>query len=111
MDGTLPATLDAQRLRLALLRELGQSLAKSQSAVLSFDLERFESETVRQTGLCRELARLEKVQSAEQRAAEAGLRYQVRLYAALLRRVRRTVEIFCRVLSSSGVTYSVPGAR
>jgi hypothetical protein len=31
-----------------------------------------------------------------------------RTYGALLRRARRTVEIFCRVLATSGVTYAPP---
>jgi hypothetical protein len=31
-----------------------------------------------------------------------------RNYAALLRRARRTVDIFCRVLANSGVTYPPP---
>ena len=31
-----------------------------------------------------------------------------REYAALLRRARRTVDIFCRVLASSGITYVPP---
>lgn len=31
-------------------------------------------------------------------------------YSALLRRARRTVDIFCRVLASSGITYLPPAA-
>jgi flagellar FlgN protein len=33
-----------------------------------------------------------------------------RIYGALLRRARRTVDIFCRVLASSAVTYAAPRA-
>jgi hypothetical protein len=32
-------------------------------------------------------------------------------YGALLRRARRTVDIFCRVLANSGVTYAQPALR
>jgi hypothetical protein len=34
-----------------------------------------------------------------------------RAYGALLRRARRTLDIFCRVLGSSGVTYVPPEAQ
>jgi len=34
-----------------------------------------------------------------------------RAYGALLRRASRTVEIFCRVLATSGVTYAPPQPR
>jgi hypothetical protein len=34
-----------------------------------------------------------------------------RAYGALLRRARRTVDIFCRVLANSGVTYVPPGLQ
>ena len=34
-----------------------------------------------------------------------------RAYGALLRRASRTVEIFCRVLATSGVTYGPPQSR
>jgi len=43
--------------------------------------------------------------------AEAQVRHLNRVYGALLRRARRTVEIFCRVLASSAVTYVPPKAR
>jgi hypothetical protein len=32
-------------------------------------------------------------------------------YSALLRRARRTVDIFCRVLTNSGITYLPPAAQ
>lgn len=42
---------------------------------------------------------------------EAQVRHLNRVYGALLRRARRTVEIFCRVLASSAITYVPPRAR
>jgi hypothetical protein len=111
MDSTISGALDSHGLRLALVSELSESLGKSQTALLSFDLAKFESQTVRQAQLCCELVRLpeaKNIASAELLKAEADLRYRLRVYAALLRRARRTVEIFCRVLASSGVTYAPP---
>jgi hypothetical protein len=42
---------------------------------------------------------------------EAQVAYLNRTYGALLRRARRTVDIFCRVLANSGVTYIPPGSQ
>jgi hypothetical protein len=42
---------------------------------------------------------------------EARVAHLNRIYAALLRRARRTVDIFCRVLANSGVTYIPPGPQ
>jgi hypothetical protein len=39
---------------------------------------------------------------------EAQVAHLNRAYGALLRRARRTVDIFCRVLANSGVTYVPP---
>jgi hypothetical protein len=39
---------------------------------------------------------------------EARVAHLNRAYGALLRRARRTVDIFCRVLANSGLTYSQP---
>ncbi len=113
MDSSILGTLDPGGLRLSLVHELSQSLAQSRTAMLTCDLAKFESQTVRQTELCCELVHFPaagNISSRESAQAEAGLRDQVRLYAAVLRRTRRTVEIFCRVLASSGVTYTVPGS-
>ena len=113
MDFTIAGTLDARGLRLCLVRELSQSLGQSRTALLTCDLANFESQTVRQTELCCELVRFpaaDNISSRELAQAETDLRDQVRLYGALLRRTRRTIEIFCRVLASSGVTYTVPSS-
>lgn len=39
---------------------------------------------------------------------EARVTHLNHVYGALLRRARRTVDIFCRVLANSGVTYTQP---
>lgn len=56
--------------------------------------------------------------SARQRSLLAELRETGKLverlnrdYAALLRRARRTVDIFCRVLASSAITYLPPAPQ
>jgi len=48
---------------------------------------------------------------AELSEVEARVAHLNRAYGALLRRARRTVDIFCRVLASSGPTYSQPTLR
>jgi len=55
------------------------------------------NETERWNALSAEIARM------EQRALELN-----RAYSALLRRARRTVDIFCRALASSSPTYGPP---
>jgi hypothetical protein len=121
-----------QESRLTLLRELSDALAQGQAALLASDLEGFDRETTRQQDLCLELLHLqslmegrnlagsrgraplpsrqtpEDARSLELRQAELRLWHQALLYAAVLRRTRRTVAIFCRVLANSGTTYAAP---
>jgi len=55
----------------------------------------------------------QRQQSLLTEVREAGNRVEGlnRDYAALLRRARRTVDIFCRVLANSGVTYLPPRSQ
>jgi len=52
-----------------------------------------------------------RVLIAELSEVEGRVAHLNRAYGALLRRARRTVDIFCRVLASSGPTYSQPTLR
>lgn len=106
--------------RLELLRALADSLQPAESLRAMASGERLLQHSARQRELCRELHALverwaggageagegaEDLQEAVRRVRELN-----RNYAALLRRRRRTVDIFCRVLASAGTTYPAPPA-
>jgi len=102
---------------LTLLREMAGSLSQSKAAILSSDLAGLEFQTERQRELCRRWTTLSSLaqplagrnalpDDLSAAALEAGRR--LRAYAALLRRAKRTVGIFCRVLATSEVTYAPP---
>jgi hypothetical protein len=123
-----------QQRRIELLRELASSLRLAQGAVLKSEPGQMNAQTRRQHELCDELRRLMnggvvarhmsmesglpsssasarvrremvQVELAEAAKQVDGLN---RVYGALLRRARRTAEIFCRILVNSGVTYLPP---
>jgi len=104
-----------------LLREMAGSLSQSKAAILSSSLADLEFQTERQRLLCQRWAALRSLAQrlpvriqATPDAATAVMEtsQRLRIYASLVRRARRTVAIFCRVLATSGVTYSPPpGAR
>jgi hypothetical protein len=92
------------------VRELATSLEKSRRAVLHSDLKGLTLEIARQRELCSALSgqvqgesELRGLLSELQEASRANHRY-----AAVLTRARRTVDIFCRVLANSTVTYERP---
>ena len=106
--------------RLALLRVLADSLERSRVELMTTTPAKLDQQTTRQRELCRQLCALavefpvrgyvrthaglaNDLQETARRVAELN-----RKYAALLRRKRRTVDIFCRVLASSGTTYPAP---
>jgi len=106
--------------RLGLLLALADSLEQAQSALAATTAEKLDRHTARQRELWRELCALaagapgalpvpiparlaDDLQVAARRVA-----VQNRFYGALLRRRRRTVDIFCRVLANSGTTYPAP---
>ena len=105
--------------RLGLLRELAGSLESAQAAVLRSDLAEMNLQTARQHELCAALRPavgggssvpgerwsrlLRESANMEMRVARLN-----REYGALLRRARRTVDIFCRVLANSETTYVPP---
>jgi|SRR5579862_5695861 len=113
--------------RVRLLHKLADSLQRAQAALLSPDYDQVPAQTKVQQDLCHELRRLALIRpsgSATGRAASVEVREKAlasefqalhrqvtdlnRKYAALLRRAQRTVNIFCRVLQNSGLTYVVP---
>ena len=112
------------------LEELGDSLERAHAAVLGSDLGEIRRQTARQEGLCEKLrqvcsefpvaplpaiaarARAQNVVVPEELAAvESRVADLNRRYEALLRRARRTVDIFCRVLANSALTYPPPRAQ
>jgi hypothetical protein len=121
MASTSPCSLpELLTQRLALLRALADSLERAQVELMTTTPAKLDQQTARQRELCRQLCALavgfperdyvrtharlaNDLQETARRVA--GLN---RKYAALLRRKRRTVDIFCRVLASSGTTYPAP---
>ena|ERR1700722_6022832 len=106
--------------QLGLLRNLADSLEQAQVAPATTTPANLDQCSVRQLELCRQLRALatglpdepylrayaglaNDLQETAVRVAELN-----RKYAALLRRRRRTVDIFCRVLMNSGETYPPP---
>jgi flagellar biosynthesis/type III secretory pathway chaperone len=145
MDQELNLSCELLERRLALMRELANSLEQVQTAVVRSDLRGIEGHTARQRDLCQTLRQLEgealalpfrnpiadrsrsqKISAQPDDAVSPQVRQrwnalaqeltqvetQVaqlnRVYAALLRRVRRTLQIFMRVLESSANTYVPP---
>ena len=119
--------------RISSMQALGKTLELTQAAVAQRDLSVLEQQTRRQREICQSLrANAENLAGSLKPAAgeEAGsefasrrrmLREQLaavenhirelnRSYAALLRRAKRTIDIFCRLLASSEQTYAVPAA-
>lgn len=108
--------------RLALLRSLAVSLEQAQKAILQSDLEDLRRQTARQQEICVGLRRLNapegrhpvlpgerrRILEDELRQVEARVAYLNMAYSVLLRRARRTVGIFCRVLASAALTYTPP---
>jgi len=105
--------------RLGLLRALAGSLEQAQASLATTTPETLDRHTARQQELCRQLRSLASGFSEPRSRPHAGLADDLQLaakrvgdlnrkYAALLRRKRRTVDIFCRVLASSGTTYPAP---
>jgi hypothetical protein len=136
MDQELSSLNGLLERRLRLMRELADSLERAQAAVLESDPGQVSAQTTRQRELCAELRRLASELTPEQvpspvkdtagfmpaRARRRALLIELaevepqvaclnRAYDALLRRARRTVDIFCRVLANSGATYIPPASH
>jgi hypothetical protein len=105
--------------RLGLLRALAGSLDQAQASLAAATPEKLNQYTSQQQELCRQLRLLAGGFSELRSRPHAGMADDLqvaakrvgdlnRKYAALLRHKRRTVDIFCRVLASSGTTYPAP---
>ncbi|MGA8151777.1 MAG: hypothetical protein WB952_12565 [Terriglobales bacterium] len=122
---------EARRIRVVLLGDLAESLERAYAAVVSSDLLEFTRQTGCQRALCGRLRLLPAEPAQSPQSGVPGIlpapisqgaralgeelaeveRTVARLncrYAALLRRARRTVDIFCRVLANSALTYPPP---
>jgi hypothetical protein len=106
--------------RLELLHALADSLGQARAELVTTTPAILDRHTARQRELCRQLHSLgagsrdgahsglhaglaDDLQATSRRVADLN-----RAYGALLRRRRRTVDIFCRVLANSGTTYAAP---
>lgn len=117
---------ETAKIRLDLLRQLADSLERAHAAVVRSDLFEITRQTACQQVLCGRLRQLpaeglrtqpgglpavrggnqvlrEELAKVERKVAQLNRRYE-----ALLRRARRTVDIFCRVLANSALTYPPP---
>lgn len=105
--------------RLILMYELARSLERSHAAVLQSDIEQICAQTFQQQRICSELHRIGRTEGAGKVCKHPQLAAKLRqieneitrlnlIYAALLRRARRTLDIFCRVLKNSDITYVAP---
>jgi len=111
------------------LEELGDSLERAHAAVVGSDLAEIRRQTARQEKLCGKLRQHRRepavapaspvpggragrvVMPEELAAVESRVADLNRRYEALLRRARRTIDIFCRVLANSALTYPPPRAQ
>ena len=101
--------------RVALLKQLEESLSAATSAALSLRLERFESETARQQSICLSLTRLHRQLEpmadthpsvAETRNLALRIRTVSQLHAAVLRRSLRTTNALLCAYRSFADLYS-----
>jgi hypothetical protein len=123
MAETSSSTHELLSQRLGLLRQLAESLEQAQSSLATATPAKLDLHSARQRDLCRALSSLgHGPHQEDQVEIDSGLADDLqvlarqvatlnRKYAAQLRRRRRTVDIFCRVLASSGTTYPPPGAK
>ena len=121
-DAARPEEYVQAERRLHLLHEVAESLKQAQTAVVKSELPELIRQTERQRGLCRQLSSLPRAKECtvavncwselleQTRQAELELAQLNRVYGALLRRARRTVDVFCRLMSDSGMTYAPPRA-
>jgi hypothetical protein len=112
------ADLSGEEKALQLVLDMQRALSQSQSALLGSDLEEFARCTARQQELGREL---QKLISANPHAAEhklaitselifaaQGARNESRLFAAVLRRMRRNLEILSAAVQGTSYLYTQP---
>lgn len=114
----------AQRLRL--MSELATAVQQANQAICDFEVELLRRYTLRQSELCQFILQPRQCSSLDTTVQEPDdvnecrklleelartqdkVRDFNRVQAALIRRGRRTADIFCRVLANSGVTYPPP---
>jgi hypothetical protein len=113
--------------RIKLLQKLADSLQRGHAALCIPDYTQIPVQTKVQQDLCQELRRVSRLQASGSAGSAAtsvkkcekalvnelqDLQRRVaelnRSYAALLRRAQRTLNIFCRLLQNSGLTYVAP---
>jgi hypothetical protein len=128
MDPERSSGREAGQVRIDLLRQLAHSLELGQAAVVGSDLGEITRQTAQQRELCAKLRQLpadpvrtqasgfpgalvrdrNEAWGEELAAVATKVALLNRRYEALLRRARRTVDIFCRVLAHSALTYPSP---
>ena len=125
--------------RVDLLQQIANSLQCAHAALLAPDYTQIPLHTKAQQDLCQQLHQLacepwpaqavsttkrddaaaesaspvnarQKALTTELQGLQARVAGLNRRYAALLRRAQRTVNIFCRVLQNSGLTYVAPAS-
>jgi len=105
--------------RLELMRQLAGALRRSNNAICQSDLVQFICNVTCQKHVCSALRHAVAQNTTRETMNDAAvidevlkirdeLRCLNQVQAALIRRGRRTVDIFCRVLANSGATYLPP---
>ncbi|HUM07155.1 MAG TPA: hypothetical protein VLT90_16925 [Terriglobales bacterium] len=121
MDTTLPQLHDLTEARLAVLRQLADSLEASQFALLRNDAEMIVRGAAHQAELCARWNRLEaQLRRAHERSRastgtssphdewsklSARIRHLTRVHSSLLRHLNRSLAILAHVAASCGPTY------
>lgn len=129
MESTLPQLHELTEARLALMRQLADSLEESQSALLRNDAERIARGAAHQAELCRRWSHLEsqlerekqnssrrRQSSTEPSTAEScqaewkqlndRIRHLTRVHSSLLRHLNRSLAVLARVAESCELTYA-----
>ena len=129
MESALPQLHELTEARLAVMRQLANSLEESQSALLRNDAERIARGAAHQAELCRRWCHLEsqlqrgransgsRQQSSTERSTAENcmaewkqlndrIRHLTRVHSSLLRHLNRSLAVLARVAKSCELTYA-----
>ena len=125
MEAEISSVIERVTVRLSILHDLVDAFLRAQSAIGLFDLQNMEAHIARQRQLCHVLMALNDsvseqsppdagrdalkrwhTLSRELKQTELHVLHLGRVQAALLRRTRRGLDLFSRLLASTALTYT-----